>query len=98
MRQCICGPIEDGRTVRVIRFSSSAHRLSIQHIDLAARRGRIESMLYQPAGTPQTAQRPPCTDDLEVDVSAVAFKVIIEMFRVAEGSVLTKPPTTTAPT
>src|ERR1700704_4543611 len=55
-----------------------------QHVDLTARRGRVEAVLDQPANPQQASQRPPRADHIEVDVGAVAGGDVAEVLLVSE--------------
>ena len=61
-----------GGVRQTARADRAASDLGSQHVELAARRGRVEAMLDQPAGCHQASPRPPGADHLEVDLGAVA--------------------------
>ncbi|MEV4197076.1 hypothetical protein [Micromonospora globbae] len=62
----------------------AASRPGFQHVDLAARRGRVEAVLDQPTDRHQAAPRPPSTDHVEVDIGAVAGDHVVKVLLVSE--------------
>ena len=69
-----CGRRQPGRGYTESGRSSRARAAShpgSQHVDLTARRERVEAVLDQPANRQQASQRPPRVDHVEVDAGAI---------------------------
>src|SRR6266571_6786790 len=65
-------PGDRGRTGTRSRRARAASRPGSQHGDLGELLGRAVAVLGQPADVSQASQRPPCADEVAVDVGAVA--------------------------
>src|SRR5579862_2723496 len=82
-----CGPPPLATTaserIRSSRARAASHPGS-QHMDLTARRERVEAVLDQPANPQQASQRPPRPDHVEVDVGAIAGDDVGEVLLVSE--------------
>src|SRR5438093_8341059 len=65
------------------RARAASHAGS-QHVDLATRRKRVETVLDQPANRQQASQRPPRADHVEVDVGAVASDDVVKVLLVSQ--------------
>src|SRR4030088_942839 len=66
------------------RRTRAASQPGSQHVELAAWRGWVETVLDQPAGRPQASQRPPRADHVEIDVGAVAGDDVAKVLLVSE--------------
>jgi hypothetical protein len=55
-----------------------------EHVDLTARRGRVEAVLDQPANPQKASQGPPSPDHVEVDVGAIAGGDVAQVLLMAE--------------
>src|SRR5918996_605367 len=84
-------PPPEGRTTRpgtarseVSHPARGGSELGSQHVDLAAWRGRVETVLDQPTDRGQASQRPPRADHVEVDVGAVAGDDVAKVLLVSE--------------
>ena len=73
----------ESERIRGSRARAASHPGS-QHVDLTARRERVEAVLDQPANPQQASQRPPRADHVEVDVGAVAGDDVAEVLLVSE--------------
>ncbi len=65
-------PGDRGRTGTRCRRARAASRPGSQHGDLGELLGRAVAVLGQPADVSEASQRPPCADEVAVDVGAVA--------------------------
>src|SRR5579863_7266002 len=77
------GRLDASERIRSSRARAASHPGS-QHVDLTARRERVEAVLDQPANRQQASQRPPRVDHVEVDVGAIAGDDIVEVLLVSE--------------
>src|SRR6266581_8699992 len=77
-------PGDRGRTGTRSRRARAASRPGSQHGDLGELLGRAVAVLGQPADVSQASHRPPCADEVAVDVGAVAGDDVAKMLLMSE--------------
>src|SRR3954469_16364198 len=82
----IRGPFEGDGDVqwRPAIYAAAGSHPGAQDVDLAAGRGRVESVRDQPADHRQAPQRPPPADHVAVDLGAVAGEDLVQVLLVSE--------------